>query len=126
MVVKYYSAPDVKKSVDWIISRLNFSYISSEKVKCCRSKGSKAKRTLARIHGLPRVWQHTLELSPYYLIEVLSEKFDKLTEEEKMKTLIHEILHIPVSFGGGFRHHGKYVNRKKVEKLYKQLKWDEA
>ena len=39
--------------------------------------------------------------------------------EEKVKTLIHELMHIPKAFGGGFRHHD-VVNRKNVENLYKR------
>jgi len=122
MVVKYYPAKDVEETIEEIIIDLNMSHIRVKNVKCCRSTGSKAKRTLARIHALPRVWQETLNLQPHYVIEVLSERFDKLDEAEKLKTLIHELLHIPASFGGGFRHHGKLVNRKKVEELYKQMK----
>lgn len=121
MVIKYYSAPDVKSQVDMIVLDLNLSHIAAEKVICCRSRGSKAKRTLARIHALPRVWQRGLGLQTHYLIEVLSERFDKLDDEEKAKTLIHELLHIPKSFGGGFKHHGKDVNQRRVEALYKML-----
>jgi predicted metallopeptidase len=122
MVVKYYPAQDLEETVAGIITDLNMSHIRVKNVKCCRSTGSKAKRTLARIHALPRVWQETLNIQPHYLIEVLSERFDKLGEEDKLKTLIHELLHIPATFGGGFRHHGRLVNRRKVEELYKQLK----
>ena len=121
MVIKYYPAPDVKREVDRIVSNLNLSHIATENVICCRSRGSKAKRTLARIHALSRVWQIGLGLSTHYLIEVLSERFDKLDDEEKAKTLIHELLHIPRSFGGGFKHHGKDVNQRRVEALYRML-----
>ena len=54
------------------------------------------------------------------MIEIITEKFEKLPEEEKTKTLIHELLHIPKSFGGGFRHHKPYVNRKIVERAYQE------
>ena len=121
MIIKYYPAPDVKSQVDRIILDLNLSHITAEKVICCRSRGSKAKRTLARIHALPRVWQTGLGLSTHYLVEVLAERFDELDDEEKAKTLIHELLHIPRSFGGGFKHHGKDVNQRRVEALYKML-----
>lgn len=121
MVIKYYPAPDVKTEIDRIIWNLNLSHIAAERVICCRSRRSKAKYTVARIHALPRVWQIGLDLSTHYLIEVLAEKFDKLDDEEKTKTLIHELLHIPKSFGGGFKHHGKDVNLRKVEALYRML-----
>jgi len=53
----------------------------------------------------------------FYLIEVISEKFDKLPETERTKVIIHELMHIPKSFGGGFKHHN-VVNEKNVEKIY--------
>jgi predicted metallopeptidase len=56
------------------------------------------------------------------VVEVLSEHYDSLPEDEKEKTLIHELLHIPNSFGGGFRHHKNWVTLRRVEALYRQLK----
>ena len=53
----------------------------------------------------------------FYLIEVISEKFDKLPAEEQTKVIIHELMHIPKSFGGGFIHHDK-VHEKSVEHVY--------
>lgn len=61
-----------------------------------------------------------LNTKAHYVIEVISENFDRLNEAEKTKTLIHELLHIPKSFGGGFRHHD-YASRKNVEQMYKKL-----
>ena len=58
----------------------------------------------------------------HYLIEIVSEKFDRLHPEEQTRTLIHELMHIPKSFGGGFRHHRPYVNRRTVDRMYKLYK----
>jgi predicted metallopeptidase len=55
----------------------------------------------------------------FYLIELISEKFDRQSEEDKIKTLIHELMHIPKTFGGGFIHHNK-VNEKSVDILYRE------
>ena len=121
MPIKYYSAPDIKKQVDEIASYLDFFHIVPQFVFCVRSKGSKAKRTIARIHGLSRIWQTVLNSPPSYTIEVVSEIFDNMSEEEKQKTLIHELLHIPGGFSGGFRPHKGYVERKTVERLFKKL-----
>jgi predicted metallopeptidase len=121
MPIKYYSAPDIKKQVDEIASYLDFFHIVPQFVFCVRSKGSKAKRTIARIHGLSRIWQAVLNSPPSYTIEVVSEIFDNMSEEEKQKTLIHELLHIPGGFSGGFRPHKGYVERKTVERLFKKL-----
>lgn len=122
MPIKYFEASDVKKRVDEIASTLKLFHITPQFVFCIRSKGSKSTRTIARIHGLGKIWQETLNLPPTYIIEVISERYDRLTEEEKEKTLIHELLHIPHGFSGGFRPHKGYVSRERVEQLYKRLK----
>jgi predicted metallopeptidase len=121
MPIKYYSAPDIKKQVDEISSDLELFHVVPQFVFCVRSKGSKAKRTIARIHGLGKIWQGVLNRPPSYTIEVISEIYDKMSKEEKEKTLIHELLHIPGGFSGGFRPHKGYVERKIVEQLYKKL-----
>ena len=121
MPIKYYEAPDIKKQVDAIAAELDFFHVVPQFVFCVRSKGSKAKRTIARIHGLGKIWQSVLNFPPSYTIEVISEIFDKMSKEDKEKTLIHELLHIPGGFSGGFRPHKDYVERQKVEQLYKKL-----
>jgi len=119
--IKYYEAPDIKKQVDSIAADLELFHVVPQFVFCVRSKGSKATRTIARIHGLGKIWQGVLNLPPSYTIEVISEIYDKMSKEAKEKILIHELLHIPGGFSGGFRPHKGYVERKKVEQLYKKL-----
>ena len=48
----------------------------------------------------------------------MSERFDKLNEEDKVKTIIHELMHIPKTFGGGFKHHD-FVCEKNINLMYK-------
>lgn len=122
MPLQYHEAPDIKMLVDEIIETLNFSHVTPESVYCYRSKGSKSKRIIARIHGFGKIWQTALELPPAYAIEVLSERYDKLSQEDKEKTLIHELMHIPHGFKGGFRPHKGYVSRRQVENMYKEYK----
>jgi len=55
----------------------------------------------------------------FYLIEVIHEKFDNLPEEEQTKVIIHELMHIPKAFGGGFIHHNK-VHTKSVKEMYQK------
>jgi predicted metallopeptidase len=126
MPIKYIEAPDVKKRVEEITESLDFAHVLPQFVSCARSEGSKSRRTVARIHGLGKIWQKILNFPPSYIIEVISERYDKLTEEEKEKTLIHELLHIPAGFSGGFRPHKGYVNRRIVDQLYKKLQENRA
>ena len=121
MPIKYCEAPEIKKQVDQITEELEFFHVVPQFVFCVRSKGSKAKRTIARIHGIGKLWQEVLNIPPSYTIEVISEIYDKMSSVEKEKTLIHELLHIPGGFSGGFRPHKGYVERRIVEDLYCRL-----
>jgi predicted metallopeptidase len=117
--ITYLEAPDVKKMADEIAEKLGFFHVVPQFVFCIRSKGSASRRTIARIHGLGKVWQETLNLPSAYVIEVISERFDKFTQEDKEKTIIHELLHIPATFAGGFRPHKGYIDDETVEQLHK-------
>ena len=121
LTIKYAEAPDVKILADQIMDCLGLFHIVPQFVYCYRSEGSKSKRIIARIHGLGKIWQEALRRPPAYVIEVISERYDKLSDEEKEKTLIHELLHIPKGFAGGFRPHRGYISKKRVENLYRQL-----
>jgi predicted metallopeptidase len=117
--ITYLEAPDVKKMADEITEKLGFFHVVPQFVFCIRSKGSASRRTIARIHGLGKVWQETLNLPSAYVIEVISERFDKFTQEDKEKTIIHELLHIPATFAGGFRPHKGYIDDRTVEQLHR-------
>lgn len=120
MRVKYEIAEDVKKLAEEIINLLEMKHIDINRVIFLRSFGSKSK-AIARCYGLERIWQKALAIKAHYIIEVISEKFDKLSQEEKEKVIIHELLHIPKSFSGGFRGHN-YANSKRVKKLHEIYK----
>jgi predicted metallopeptidase len=126
MPIKYFEAPEIKFQVDQLAVECEFYHVESQYVFCVRSKGSKAKRTIARIHGLGKLWQKILKQPPTYTIEVISEIFDKMSPEDKERVLIHELMHIPGSFGGGFRPHKGYVERKNVDVVYKKLQQSRA
>lgn len=117
-MIKYGRAEDIEAKAKSIAMKLGISHDFS-RIVFMRSTGSKSRRTLARCHALPRIMQAALDTKAHYVIEVVSENFDKLSEAEKTKTLIHELLHIPKSFGGGFRHHS-FVS-KNVEQMYRKL-----
>ena len=119
--IKYCDAPEIKEQVDQLAAECEFYHVVPQFVYCVRSKGSKARRIIARIHGLGKLWQGVLNMPPAYTIEVISEIYDKMSNVEKEKTLIHELLHIPGGFSGGFRPHKGYVERKIVDDLYCRL-----
>jgi predicted metallopeptidase len=121
MPIKYVEATDVKKLADEIVEELSLSHVVPQFLFCFRSTGSSSRRTIARIHGLSRIWQETLNLPPSYTIEVISERFDKLSQKEKEKTIIHELLHVPEAFAGGFRPHKGYISDQIVERLHRTL-----
>lgn len=122
MPIRYSTASDVKELADRIIDELDFYHVVPQFVFCVRSKGSSSERTIARIHGLGRIWQETLNLPSSYVIEVISERYDRLSKEDKEKTVIHELLHIPHGFAGGFRPHRGYIDNATVERLHTTFK----
>jgi predicted metallopeptidase len=65
--------------------------------------------------------QKTIGVKAYYALEFIHERFDKMSEEDKIKVIIHELMHIPNTFGGGFRHHD-WVTEKNVNLHYKTYK----
>jgi predicted metallopeptidase len=122
MPISYSEAPDVKQLVDEISDKLDFFHVVPQFVFCVRSKGSASRRTIARIHGLGKIWQETLNIPCAYVIEVISERFDRLNQDEKEKTVIHELLHIPATFAGGFRPHKGYIDDETVDQLHRTFR----
>lgn len=104
-----------------IAQKLRLGFIDLERIAVVESKGSKARRVIARIHTLGKVMQLGMQQRPFYVIELITEQFNRQNEEEKTKTIIHELLHIPHGFGGGFRHHKGYVNAHTVEEAFQKL-----
>ncbi|MBI2084352.1 MAG: metallopeptidase [Candidatus Aenigmarchaeota archaeon] len=119
-MIKYYKAPDIEMMLRDVTHKLRINHDLS-RVACIRSRGSKSRRMLARCHTVSKAVQAGLDIKAHYVIEVISENFDKLGNEEKVKTIIHEMMHIPKAFGGGFKGHG-YANRRTVEKMYQNYK----
>ncbi len=105
MSIMYYPAPDIKKKIAHLIENNGFHNLNPERIYCFRSKGSSSRRILARIWSFPKIWQQALYMEPRYVIEVLSERFDKLSSEKQEEVLIHELKHIPKKFSGGLRKH---------------------
>jgi predicted metallopeptidase len=114
--MRYEDAPDLQARMIDIVSTLEMEHVILERVMCLRGFGSKSKRTLARCHALGKLMQRAMRTKAFYAIEFL-EIFEKLSKKEQDKVIIHELMHIPKSFGGGFRHHD-FVCDKNVEILH--------
>lgn len=117
--MRYEPAPDVAEMAFSIIDSLGMKWVKKDRLFFVRSYGSQSRSIIARCHSMGRVWK-AAGIPVMYLIEVVSERYDRLPEDEKVKTIIHELLHIPKSFGGGFRHHD-YVSDSRVEALYRKF-----
>jgi len=121
--MKWEKAPDIYQQIRQIVKKLKLDYLDCQKIICFRSLGSTS-NARARIWSFPRIWQQALNQPPYYIIEVLSQHFDKLSPDDKSRVLIHELLHIPKNFSGSLLPHRNRSGRiqYKVEGLFQQLR----
>lgn len=123
MNMKYEIAPEIKKQVDLLIKKLQFEHIKPKQVYCIRSFDAQT-RAIARIWGMAKLFTEVVGIPPHYIIEVNAKRFDKLSTRDKMKTLIHELMHIPKTFSGALlSHHGPYhrINDREVERILKEI-----
>lgn len=117
-------ASDIQKEVNSLITRLDYKHLQKDYIFCFRSYGSKS-RAIARIWALPRIWQQALKVPPAYCLEIISERFDRLSEDNKRRTLIHELIHIPQNFSGALVAHRRLKGKKfndYVESVFRNLK----
>lgn len=120
--MQFEKADDVRKIAQKLIKTFQLYHLDKKRIFYFRSFGSKS-RSFARIWSFPRIFQLALNLQAQYVIEVVSQHFDKLQKLEKQKILIHELLHIPKNFSGHLLPHrsrGRHLS-KKVEELVKKL-----
>ena len=123
--LEWEEAKDTKKEIVKIVKILDFKHIETSRIFTYRTQGSKA-RAYARTWMMPKIFQHALGIAPAYVIEVLSKYYDKLSEDEKTKVLIHELLHIPKNFSGALLSHkarGRHIahDTNNLFKEYKKL-----
>lgn len=119
-------APDIDKIIKEIVEKLELKHIVPEQITAFRSKGATA-RARARIYAMPRIWQAALGVKPHYCIEFLTQHFDHLSFEDRLRVIIHELMHIPKTFSGALvphrgRGHRHQVTAGTVEKLFKALR----
>ncbi|MCK9595826.1 metallopeptidase [Candidatus Pacearchaeota archaeon] len=118
--MKYEFAEDLQKQAEEI-SKMLFPHIDLSNIKCYRSYGTSSRGTIARCHALNKIMQKAIGIKAVYVLEFLTERFEKMSEEEKIKVVIHELMHIPKTFGGGFKHHD-FVTDRNVNKCYAEYK----
>jgi len=118
--MRYEPAPDIQIIADEI-SKLLFPHVKLERVKCFRSYGTSSRGTIARCHTIGKLMQKAMNTNAFYALEFISERFDRLNKEDQIKVIIHELMHIPATFGGGFRHHDHVCDRN-IEKNYRAYK----
>ena len=116
--IDWINAPLVKKRVDGLIDRFEMVSFQKERIFTFSSTNANT-RAIARIWGLSKIWQQALGFEPAYIIEVISEKFDRLSESQKDEVLLHELAHIPQNFSGALAPHkrGKGHFHDKLKKL---------
>ena len=125
--VLWEKASDVEKDLKRLIDLSKLPY-DIKNITSLRSYNSHA-RAYARIWGLSRVWQMSLNVPPHYIIEILSEKFDSLSKERKDKVLLHELAHIPSNFSGSLLPHirrGKRNFKSKVDRLIREVRMNDG
>lgn len=120
--MQWHPAGDLAARLRRIVAVLGLDYIDPARVRCVRVTGSRA-NALARIWGLPPVFQRALRLPAHYVIEFMVPAFDRLRREEQDRVIIHELLHIPRTFSGGIRPESSpplRISRRTVEQYYRQ------
>lgn len=114
--MKYEYAPDLQLIAE-DVCKILFPHVNTSRIKCFRSYGTSTRHVIARCHSLGKLMQKALGVEAFYPIEFLVENFDKLDKNEQTRIIIHELMHIPKTFGGGFRHHN-FVCSKNIDNCY--------
>jgi predicted metallopeptidase len=121
--MQYKPAPEIKRQIKVLVKNLNFSHIKVNQIHCIRSFDAKT-RAVARIWGMAKIFHEVVGIEPNYIIEVNAKRFDKLSDRDKIKTLIHELMHIPKTFSGALlSHRGRYhrIDDWEVERIIRKL-----
>jgi len=120
--MQYSPAPEVKEKIILLVNELKFDHIKLRNIHCIRSFDAKT-RAIARIWGMAKIFKEVAGIEPHYIIEVNAKYFDKQSPREQLKTLVHELMHIPKTFSGALlSHRGRYhaINDREVEKILKK------
>lgn len=120
--MRWQPAGDIHRRLHRIIRALGLRHVDPARVQCFRVQGARA-NALARIWGLPPIFQDALDLPAHYVIEFMTPSFDRLRRDEQDRVIIHELLHIPRTFSGGIRPERSpslNINRRTEDRFYRQ------
>ncbi len=118
--VDWQVAEDIESRTNKLIKELELEWLSYGRIFYYRSTGSTA-RAYARTWGLPRLWQTVLTVEPAYIVEVISEHFDKLSQRQQDEIILHELSHIPRNFSGALTPHTKRGHNNFKDKLRQMI-----
>ncbi|MDT7876937.1 MAG: putative metallopeptidase [Candidatus Caldarchaeales archaeon] len=120
-MVRYVRDRSLEEYVRRLGEEAGLRHIDYSRVRCVRSFGSRSRSVAARIHAASRALYTGLGIRPVYVIEFVSEVFEKLTRRERDRVVLHELLHIPASMGGGLVGHGALDFEEEVERLERRI-----
>jgi len=66
---------------------------------------------VARIWGVSKALQAGLGIGPTYVIELIEPEFSSMPCHERLRTLLHELAHIPKTFSGYVRPHNRWFRQ---------------
>ncbi|MCD6324542.1 MAG: metallopeptidase [Desulfurococcales archaeon] len=98
-----------ERAVKELVRLLNLNHIDPDQVRVVWSHSNS--RAVARIWGVNSILREGVGTNVRYVIELVKPLFTSLTCEEKVKTLTHELTHIPHTFSGYVRPHNKWFRR---------------
>ena len=102
--VKWERDDEILTRVEKLVNELQIEWVDINGIHTFRSYNSSS-NAIARIWGLSKIWQMAIDQGPTYIIEVISEKFDRLSEHQKNEVILHELAHIPRNFSGALMAH---------------------
>ena len=102
--VKWERDDEILTRVEKLVNELQIEWVDINEIHTFRSYNSSS-NAIARIWGLSKIWQMAIDQGPTYIIEVISEKFDRLSEHQKNEVILHELAHIPRNFSGALMAH---------------------
>jgi len=123
MNLKFERALAEEELIKDIVEKLGWNYLNTDQIRCVFSKNTSTSRVLGRIWSTPRIFSEVFETKPLYVIELIEKRYSKLSNKDKTKVLIHELLHIPKTFSGALSPHknmAKTLECRTVDALLKE------